>query len=596
MACLSTVVVWAAAAPASAQIVVVGADDMRAALAPIFEDVRTMSPHEVEAEGFGGAHVLVIGRLLPEGPSDAFLERVSAKLERGVGLVLYWDGVALLLDGFLPTYRFDPSRQLGWYSGPIGAGLNLIEASSIALQDSKHTLWNLEAELPDELEWVGAPQFFMTLPEPDPLLRVVATFSGDGSDTFPQGSYPALLTGRACRSRVVLLPLNLSDVVRESLQMRQLVRSSVRWAFAYPGGPVPGPCPPDPDQDLDQVEAPGDNCPDHQNRGQGDQDADSVGDVCDRCPLDAQDDGDEDGFCANEDNCPNVFNAMQADDDGDGYGDVCDPCPGERGVDQDGDLLCLGEDNCPDVANPGQEDLDDDGVGDACDPDRDGDGLENAAEAALGSDPDDADSDDDGLIDSVEPRAGEDSDGDLQPNVLDPDSDNDGLPDGLEAGVRRAPVGTDLARGRFVPDADPDSVTDPLVADTDRGGAPDGVEDIAENGRVDRGEGDPNDPFDDHRFLPRDAGTAVDAADAGGDGGEPDVAAGPDVGVADSGGGDVRDRSVDCGRRAEPPTCPDTGCPECSAAPCPPASESGDGCAQARGRGKHWAWRLLERR
>ncbi|KYF94966.1 hypothetical protein BE20_04970 [Sorangium cellulosum] len=59
---------------------------------------------------------------------------------------------------------------------------------------------------------------------------------------------------------------------------------------------------------------------------------------------------------------------------------------------------------------------DDDPVAD----DRDGDGLPDAVEEMIGSDPDDADSDDDGV-------PGEDTDGDGLINVLDVDSDNDGL-------------------------------------------------------------------------------------------------------------------------------------------------------------------------
>ncbi len=74
------------------------------------------------------------------------------------------------------------------------------------------------------------------------------------------------------------------------------------------------------------------------------------------------------------------------------------------------------DDNCVDDPNPNQEDGDDDGIGDACDPDQDDgpagdpdeDGLSNAAEAEIGTDPANPDSDDDGVNDGDEVAAGTD--------------------------------------------------------------------------------------------------------------------------------------------------------------------------------------------
>ncbi len=57
---------------------------------------------------------------------------------------------------------------------------------------------------------------------------------------------------------------------------------------------------------------------------EGDVDGDGVFDRFDRCPADALDDADRDGFCANGDNCPIVYNPSQADTDGNGIGDGCD--------------------------------------------------------------------------------------------------------------------------------------------------------------------------------------------------------------------------------------------------------------------------------
>jgi hypothetical protein len=129
--------------------------------------------------------------------------------------------------------------------------------------------------------------------------------------------------------------------------------------------------------------------------------------------------------------------------------------------------------------------------------DNDNDGLTDDEEVDIGTDPQDADSDDDGLPDGGETNPGSDTDDDGLVNALDPDSDNDGIFDGTESGVTTAPVGTDVTRGRFVPDADPSETTDPLDADTDDGGLSDGAEDPNHDGAVDTGERDPNDPSDD---------------------------------------------------------------------------------------------------
>ena len=128
------------------------------------------------------------------------------------------------------------------------------------------------------------------------------------------------------------------------------------------------------------------NCPGVSNPDQSDTDLDGLGDACDLCPLDPDNDIDGDGVCGDEDNCPTVANSDQADVDGDSLGDVCDPCPNDADNDADGDGLCgdvdpcpfdpaddidgdgiCGDvDNCPLDANPGQEDSDENGVGDFC--------------------------------------------------------------------------------------------------------------------------------------------------------------------------------------------------------------------------------------
>lgn len=132
-----------------------------------------------------------------------------------------------------------------------------------------------------------------------------------------------------------------------------------------------------------------------------DVDADGTPNACDPCPMDPDDDQDNDGICGDVDACPNGDDRI--DDDGDGVANACDPCPADAPDDSDGDGVCDSEDGCPgaddtrdldgdtvpdacDVCSPGDDriDLNDDGVPDACqdDPGRGSDcdpALENCS-------------------------------------------------------------------------------------------------------------------------------------------------------------------------------------------------------------------------
>ncbi len=144
--------------------------------------------------------------------------------------------------------------------------------------------------------------------------------------------------------------------------------------------------------------------------------------------------------------------------------------------------------------------------------DRDGDGLRDDIEAALGTDPLDPDTDDDGLTDGEEVNtygtdpldADTDDDGLTDPgeinthatDPLDPDTDDDGLEDGPEVNTHDTdPLDADTDDDGLEdgPEVNMHG-TDPLVADTDDDGLEDGSE-------VNAHETDPLDPDTDDDGL-----------------------------------------------------------------------------------------------
>ncbi|MCA9488754.1 MAG: hypothetical protein KC621_02495, partial [Myxococcales bacterium] len=150
----------------------------------------------------------------------------------------------------------------------------------------------------------------------------------------------------------------------------------------------------------------------------------------------------------------------------------------------------------------------DTGVTDRCEPGPDGDddGLSDAAEEALGTDPFNADtdgdghsdgdeqcrehtsaldldSDDDGLVDG--PDADPWSEATWGTRSDDPDTDGDGLPDGLEVGAPGVTGSGGIdGSGAFRVDQDLASSTDPLAPDSDGDGLSDGEEDANRDGRA----------------------------------------------------------------------------------------------------------------
>lgn len=214
----------------------------------------------------------------------------------------------------------------------------------------------------------------------------------------------------------------------------------------------------------------------------------------------------------------------KADTDGDTCNDGAEDF-NQNGIVDPGETNPLDGTDCGPANNP---DSDNDGIPDSIE-DRNGNGMVDPDE----TDPNNPDTDGDGLNDGVEDanrngrfdtgetnplRRDTDCDGladgptmgnvrgeDLNANgrvdmgETDPrrfDTDGDGLSDGVELGLIAANIADPVNCLNVPVDADPTTTTDPTNRDTDGDGIDDGAEDTNQNGRVDMGELDPNNPND----------------------------------------------------------------------------------------------------
>lgn len=149
-----------------------------------------------------------------------------------------------------------------------------------------------------------------------------------------------------------------------------------------------------------------------------DSDSDGVGDNSDAFPSDPLEsaDADEDGVGDNADAFPTDPNET-VDSDSDGVGNNADAFPNDPSETTDSDSDGVG-DNSDAFPLDATETVDTDGdlIGNNADDDDDGDGLSDAFEALLGTDPLSPDSDNDGISDFDEIAAGTDPNDPNDPN------------------------------------------------------------------------------------------------------------------------------------------------------------------------------------
>ncbi|PKN56790.1 MAG: hypothetical protein CVU56_14320 [Deltaproteobacteria bacterium HGW-Deltaproteobacteria-14] len=223
------------------------------------------------------------------------------------------------------------------------------------------------------------------------------------------------------------------------------------------------------------------------------QDKDGSG-ICDGAEADTDKDGIADGveaYCHTDPFDANDTPSLESLEDFDGDGDLdCKDLDDDNDGVLDEDEEICGTDRLDDTSTPTTDDIgdyDQDGTLNCADADDDNDGLSDVDEARFGTNRKDRDSDDDGLSDGQEVNVvGTD------PTLY--DSDDDGISDGTEYGSVKRTV--DTLESKWQVDEDPTTTTDPRNPDSDGDGLKDGEEDANHNGKVDEGEGDPNDPTD----------------------------------------------------------------------------------------------------
>jgi len=205
-----------------------------------------------------------------------------------------------------------------------------------------------------------------------------------------------------------------------------------------------------------------DDCDEQLDEGSLDSDGDKIADCVD-------DDDDADTLPDAFDNCPLLPNLDQKDtdfdkqgdlcdqdDDGDGFSDGDDCGPTDKSMYPNGPELCDCKDNnCNGKPDETYPDTDKDGIADCCEDDTDGDGIVNGQDNC-----------------PLNPNTDQlNTDGDLQGDECDMDDDNDTVIDPVDCApkeVKAFPGAFEICDGV---DNDCDGTTDNNFADTDKDGA-----------------------------------------------------------------------------------------------------------------------------
>jgi len=212
-------------------------------------------------------------------------------------------------------------------------------------------------------------------------------------------------------------------------------------------------------------------------------------------------DDDNDGL-SDEEEKVRGSDPLKKDTDGDGLGDQEEVKKGldPAKADSDGDGHNDKDDLFP-LDKAEWVDVDKDSIGDNADPDDDNDGVTDADENTLGTDPNKNDSDGDTLTDGDEVKHGT--------NPLKKDTDDDGIDDPVEIAAKTNPLKADTDEDGLQDKDETAQQTNPIIADTDTDGLLDG-EEVQKKSNPLKSDSDGDGVLDKEDLFPSDGAESID--------------------------------------------------------------------------------------